>query len=161
LETRLKIYKRFKELSLHTEKAFGKKIIFPRLPNKNIPVIFSPEESINVPNLLETIKRVIQSFPKEDLLPKATVKKIMSLEDMIEKLTLRIQGSLKMSFGEFSKGKNKGAKHLAVGDDKVNIIIGFLAMLELVKQGIIEVTQKSHTEDIEIEIENISTPSYT
>ncbi len=163
LETRLKIYKRFKELSIHTEKAFGKKIIFPRLPNKNITVVFSPEEGLTISNTLLAIQKVIQSFPKEELLPKAVVRKIMSLEDMIEKLTVRIQGSLKMSFGEFSKserGEHEGARHKVTGDEKVNIIIGFLAMLELVKQGIIEVTQRTLTDDIQIEIESVGTPNY-
>ena len=56
-----------------------------------------------------------------------------------------------MSFREFSKiGREK----------KVNVIVGFLAMLELVKQGIIQVKQEKHFEDITIETESVATPNY-
>jgi segregation and condensation protein A len=164
LETRLKLYKRFKELAVGVEKKFGKSIIFPRLPNKNIPIIFSPEDSITAKNILLIVRGVIQSFPKTEALPKGVVKKMISLEEMIERLAQRVESSIKMSFGEFAKtqGKSKqvGARHTTSKEDRVNIIVSFLAMLELVKQGIISVTQQKLTDDIEIETENLKVPNY-
>jgi chromatin segregation and condensation protein Rec8/ScpA/Scc1 (kleisin family) len=56
-----------------------------------------------------------------------------------------------MSFEEFS-GIGK--------EEKVNVIVSFLAMLELVKQGIVSVTQNKHFSDITIETDNIETPEY-
>jgi chromatin segregation and condensation protein Rec8/ScpA/Scc1 (kleisin family) len=38
--------------------------------------------------------------------------------------------------------------------------VAFLAMLELVKQGAVRVNQEKDFEDIEIESENINTPTY-
>jgi chromatin segregation and condensation protein Rec8/ScpA/Scc1 (kleisin family) len=38
--------------------------------------------------------------------------------------------------------------------------VSFLAMLELVKQGIISVTQDKHFSDITMETDNIGTPKY-
>jgi chromatin segregation and condensation protein Rec8/ScpA/Scc1 (kleisin family) len=73
---------------------------------------------------------VIKNLPKTEIRPKAVIQKIISLEDMISSLTQRVKNSLSMSFREFS---NFGKA------EKVNIIVGFLAMLELVKQGSIEV----------------------
>jgi chromatin segregation and condensation protein Rec8/ScpA/Scc1 (kleisin family) len=43
---------------------------------------------------------------------------------------------------------------------KVNVIVGFLAMLELVKQGVITVTQEKHFEDIHMETESLGVPRY-
>jgi chromatin segregation and condensation protein Rec8/ScpA/Scc1 (kleisin family) len=61
---------------------------------------------------------------------------------MMDNLSERITKSLKMSFKDFS-GHGKA--------EKVNVIVSFLAMLELVKQGIIHVKQEADFSDIEIE----------
>ncbi len=164
LERRLKLYKRYKELSFHVASLFGKKIIFLKNPQKNIPIIFSPDESMNISAIHEAIRRVIESLPKKELLPKVMVQKIVSLEEMIVRLTERMQTSLKMNFGEFAKTQgqtsNSGSRHKTSKEDKVHIIVSFLAMLELVKQGIIEASQSNINEDIEIETSNLGVPNY-
>jgi segregation and condensation protein A len=80
------------------------------------------------------------------------VKKIISLEDMISRLTERVTKELKMSFRQFSGGHKS---------DKINIIVSFLAMLELVKRGSVEVRQNGHFTDIEIETNQVGLPSYS
>ena len=45
-------------------------------------------------------------------------------------------------------------------EEKVNVIVSFLAMLELVKQGIIAVTQGENDDDIQIETKVLDTPNY-
>ena len=45
-------------------------------------------------------------------------------------------------------------------EEKVNVIVSFLAMLELVKQGMIAVSQASHGDDINIETNVLETPRY-
>jgi segregation and condensation protein A len=164
LEHRLKLYKRFKELSQYVSKKFGKEIIFPRLPNKNIPVVFSPDEEITIQNVTNTVQSLIQSFPKKEVIQKGVIKKMISLEEMIFRLTEKVQSNIKMSFGDFAKTQGKtshtGAKHTVTKEEKVHIIVSFLAMLELVKQGIINANQNNISEDIEIETETIQVPNY-
>jgi segregation and condensation protein A len=151
LEKRLKTYQRIKELSLHIKNSFGKNIIYFPEPRKAIPV-FSPDQTMTKENLLTAIISVIKALPKAvENLPKAAVKKVISLEEMIGNLTQRIQSSIKLSFREFAKvGK----------EERVNVIISFLAMLELVKQGIVNVKQNNQFEDIEIETQNTGVPHY-
>ena len=91
------------------------------------------------------------NLPKKEFLPKVVIDKVISLEEMITNLTKRVTESLRMSFKEFS-GAHKG--------EKVNVIVSFLAMLELVKQGVINVTQEKHFEDINMETETIGVPRY-
>ena len=164
LELRLRQYKRFKELSVNIGKLFGKKIIFAKSPSRHYSVIFSPTDEITSGNLLEAVRRVVESLPKIEKLPKIIVQKIISLEDMIERLHKRITENLKLSFGEFTRphdGKvSKGSVHKASKEDRVNIIVSFLAMLELVKQGIIDVSQASIHEDIDIETKVVGVPKY-
>lgn len=150
LEDRLRVYKRIRDLSIHVRERFGKEICFQAASRKIEPV-FSPHESMTVTNLHEAIVAVLTALPKAEALPQALVKKVISLEQMIQNLTERVKGSLRMSFREFVGGK----------EDKVNIIVSFLAMLELVKQGMIHVNQSRDFEDITMETNEISVPNYS
>ncbi len=141
LERRLKIYQRLKELSVHVKERFGRQVIFAREPSKEITPVFSPSAEIGPAGLVSSLRAIIQNFPKVEVLPKVVVKKILSLEEVITDLGKRVQAALKMRFSDFVKDKK----------EKVNIIVSFLGMLELVKQGIVSVEQSGHFEDISIE----------
>ena len=151
LEQRLKEYKRIKELSVHIKSRFGRNVIFPRSHSSHKDPVFSPDKKTDVDNILLAVKNVIKSLPKKDIIPQTVVRKVISLEKVIENLTDRIQRSLSMSFNEF------------VGDgkmEKVEVVVGFLAMLELVKQGAIDVMQQDRFGDINMESKDIGVPKY-
>ncbi len=152
LERRLKIYDRMRELTRHIRERFGKDVIFAP-EGRKFDTVFSPDKSMTVQNILEAIKQTLNNLPKKEQLPQAIVDKVVSLEEMIDNLTTRIKSNLKMSFKQFS-GRD-GKAH------KVHIIVSFLAMLELVKQGIINVSQERHFDDITMETETLDVPSYT
>jgi segregation and condensation protein A len=130
---------------------FGNFLYFAK-DKKGVPVIFSPTYEITLPTLSNAMSEVLQGLTKiTPPIPKVTVGKIMSLEEMIDKLSSRIQKSLKTSFRDFSNiGKT----------EKVHVIVSFLAMLELVKKGIVRVNQEKHFDDISIESDNIEVPRY-
>ena len=165
LELRLRIFRKFKELTKGLTLIFGKEVIYFKDPSRDLPVIFSPSAEISVSKILLSVRQVIESLPKKESVPKAIVSKIISLEEMIERLSSRITHNLKMSFGEFAKGQgsmsNKGSRHNAAKKDKINVIIGFLALLELFKRGIIDVTQTSMHDDINIETKSLGLPKYS
>ncbi|MEK7551954.1 MAG: ScpA family protein [Patescibacteria group bacterium] len=140
LENRLKEYKIFKDLSRHIQERFGKKIIYFRT-DKFIEPVFTPGPEISLQSIYGGIQSVIAAFPALEKLPTKTVRKVMSLEETIEKLLKRIGQSFKTSFKEFS-GKTGG---------KENIIVSFLAVLELIKRGTVEVSQENHFGEINIE----------
>ena len=151
LETRLKIYKRIKDASLHIKELFGMQIIFPQSQQRQKEPIFSPHESMNLLSLAQAIKDAIKALPKKENIPKAVVRKVVSLEDMIDDLTKRISQGLRMKFSDFSSGHK---------EERVNVIVSFLAMLELVKQGIINVSQEDHFGDIHMETKEVGVPRY-
>jgi chromatin segregation and condensation protein Rec8/ScpA/Scc1 (kleisin family) len=113
--------------------------------------IFSPSPEMNKENISKAIFEVIKNLPKFEVKPKVRITKVISLEEMINNLTKRVQSSLKMSFKDFS-GMGKV--------EKVNVIVSFLAMLELVKQGIIDVHQQDKFQDIQMESKSVGTPVY-
>jgi segregation and condensation protein A len=144
LEERLKLYELYTKLSGHIKEMFGEKIIFAPLERKNEVLVFLPDEQITKESMMTFVHGALGNMPKKVHLPEVEVKKVMSIEEMIEKLTDRIQGALKMSFKDFSGiAKTK--------EEKVVVIIGFLAMLELVRQGILHAVQDNNFEDIMIE----------
>jgi segregation and condensation protein A len=151
LEARLKEYQKYRELSRHLKERFGIHTEYLRLPSKEKIVVFTPDKNISLAKIHETVRSVISQIPKKEFVPKAVVQKVISLEETMENLTRRITESMKMSFKDFaSVGKA----------EKVNIIVSFLAMLELVKQGIIQVRQDRDFHDIEMENQVVSTPRY-
>ncbi len=151
LEARLREYQKYKELSKHLKDRFNINVEYLRQPSKEKIIVFAPDKSVAVGNIYETTKTLILQLPKKEFVPKAVIKKIISLEEMIENLTTRITENMKMSFKDFSGiGKT----------DKVNVIVSFLAMLELVKQGIIQVRQDKDFHDIEMENQTVGIPRY-
>jgi len=152
LERRLRLYKLFRKQGLRIRERAGKSEMYlpeHRLSSKSI---FSPHKGITLKKIAHAIQIVIQELPQRDAIPKAVVAKVISVEAIIEKLTDRIQKGLEVSFREFS-GLGK--------DEKMQVVVSFLALLELVKQGMLSVTQDQLFEDIRMETTNVSTPRYT
>lgn len=140
LEKRLTEYKRIKELSGHVKKMFGRNIIFSRNPSHTIQPIFSPDKETRSDRVLLAIKHIITAFPKKQFFPRAIVATVISLEEMMDRLTLRIKKNINTSFKDFIGGTK----------ERVDVIVSFLALLELVKQGMASVVQQQNFDDIHI-----------
>jgi len=138
-----------KDLGVFIKENFGLSTIFLPEKRETGKGIFSPHESITKKNLLDSAKGLLSALPilSEDNHPKAKVRKIVSLEEMINSLTDRIKKAVKLSFSEFANSRG--------GEDakgkKINTVISFLAVLELFKQGIVKLTQNEQFSEIEIE----------
>ncbi len=142
LENRLRELKRIRELAIHVKKFFGAEVSFPKGQSRERTIVFAPTEEIKTQSIFDSMCEVIARFPKKFTIPKILVKKVISLEEVMSRLADRITANLRMSFSEFAEvGK----------EEKVMVIVSFLAMLELVKQGVIAVTQESHGADIHME----------
>ncbi len=151
LERRLKIYQVVKDAAAGLRATLGKQPIYFRAHAEQV-IVFAPTPELTLERLQAAINDVIHNLPKTEVLPQTTVQKVISLEEMIGDLTRRIEVAVATSFTNLVKDKK----------DKINVIIGFLALLELVKRGIIEVKQQDHFEEINIERSTTdSTPRYT
>jgi len=151
LEERLRLYERFRELSLFIKSLFGHNRMFA--PEKELPrvQVFAPSSDMTLSNLSGAMRQVIADLPKPNAeKPKTTVTKTISLEDMIDRLQNRIERALSLSFKDFT----------GESSNRVDVIVGFLALLELVKQGNIEAKQDADFADISIESRDVHTPKY-
>ncbi len=143
LEKRLKLYRIFVDLGEQIKKKFGKKVAFEKRFVADTVPIFMPSKLITPESMLGLAKNVLNSIPKVEKLPEVEIKKVMSIEEMLSRLTQRMQTAINTSFKQFV-GVGKPANK----EEKVLVIVGFLAMLELVRQGIMDVLQGEMFGDI-------------
>ena len=147
LEARLRMYQVIKEVSKNIKEKFGRQIIFGTSEKELFSPIFSPDPSITLPNILEAISLVIEAMPKKEFLPKVKMGRVINIEEVINSLIKRIQNSLSVSFSEFASDHKADSPK----EKKIYFIVSFLAMLELVRTGILTVAQENNFEDIVIE----------
>jgi segregation and condensation protein A len=141
LEERLKEYRLFRAASEKIGEMRGKKrFLFSRDYLLGVSAVFSPPKSLNVFDLKKAFSAVISGIILPEKLPEESVQRIITLEEKIDELKDSLQKRVETSFRELS-GSSK---------DKVEVIVAFLAMLEMVKQRIIEVEQTDVFDDIRI-----------
>ena len=146
LEMRLKLYQTVKEVMPWVKGNYGNKIIhFGRAKLLDTP-IWTPHPSITVPNISHICAELFSALPNEEVLPEVSVRKVISIEEMISNLTDRIEKGLKINFSSISGG----VEHKDEKEKKVYVIVGFLAMLELIKRGVLDVIQRGNFEEMEI-----------
>lgn len=147
LERRLELYKIIRDIGTDIEKQFGKKIIFPRLPTKLVVKVFAPDKGITTDVMQSLALGVLAAMPEAaPEKPEVVILKVRSLEDTIKDLVERMKTSMKMSFKNFSEGQGYSAGR----EQKVGVIVSFLAMLELVREGLIDAVQENEFDDINL-----------
>ena len=144
LEHRLMLLRRMRELSVSIAllaKA-GNRMHACRV-NADMPTLFYPPEGVTVQFLHERVWALIRALPAyagKMQLPEKTMERMVSLEEKIKELMTRVEQSLTHTFKSF----------VGTVAQKTEIIVSFLALLELVKQGHIIVTQQKSFDDITI-----------
>lgn len=151
LERRLQQYKYVKDATRELRACFLCTPLFAR--NTPIPEpIFSPGRDCTSSILSDTLFELLKTQKvRGEQLPETRVQKTASLEETIETLSQRVRASLTLSFREFSGFAKK---------EKINVVVSFLALLELVKQGTVEADQYNRYGDIRITDMNSATPHY-
>ena len=104
----------------------------------------------SVSALKDAMQEVLTSLPKIEVKPVAKLKPTVSLEDMMDKLRKRIETSVLTKFSDI---RARETEHK-------NVIVGFLAILEIFKQGNILITQANRFEDIHLELDQQGIPKY-
>lgn len=150
LEKRLRLYQIYRNASRVVLDSFGLKVAHERQYVADTKPLFTPDTYCSKESLAEAMYRVLKELPITEKKPKVQIKAIVTLEEMIAKLHERIEKQLKLRFSELM-GNDK---------EKRTLIVGFLAVLESVKQGSILVAQLERFSDIEIEHRGTNLPKY-
>lgn len=146
LEEQLRMYKEFLEATKKVETMIaGKKFMFVREFNRKSLVanlgIFAPPPKLKASDMAAIMKELIAAIaPPPEPLQEKTVEASLSIEDKISLIIDTVAKKVKSRFSELLKGTSS----------KVEIVVSFLAMLELVKQRTITADQDELFSEIEI-----------
>ncbi len=132
LEHQLAEYKKFKDISLKIgELVDAGRICFSRDSYVGFESFFCPPENIGVVDLKKSFEKVLGGIPILEKLEEDVVREILTLEDKILHLQDTLRKKVEATFSEMVSGST----------DRIEIVVSFLALLELVKQKVIHVEQ--------------------
>ncbi len=141
LAARLLLYKQFREVPSHLKKldnrrrqSFTRTLLFEERIN------FYPDPDLTAKDIHGAILTVLKGLKELDALPTAKIKEAISIQEKINELQNDLSHQLETKLSEVLKNaKNKS-----------EVIITFLALLELIKQRILIVDQETLFTDITI-----------
>lgn len=140
LADQLKIYQRFAEAAVRIADRLAEHHESYQLPKRTEDIVsFSPPE-LSPADVKDALLDVISRAAPYISLPEALMAKTVSVEEKISELISRMERESKMLFSSLAK---RGSKS--------EIVINFLALLELLRQQRIRVKQIDTFHDIEIE----------
>ena len=76
---------------------------------------------------------IVARIPKAEELPQTQVQRVVSIEEKITAIEARIREGIEVTFQHMT----------AAAQEKIDVILNFLALLELFKQGKINLWQKN------------------
>lgn len=148
LERRLARYALVRKTAKLLKKEWGRTplILASRAPAKES--VFMPGEA-STDAIVNAVKRLVNLLPKPEKLGEALVAPVLALEDVVVGLKKRLGSAFKARFSDLTRSKSKH-----------DVIVYFLATLELVRSGSISATQEKLFEDITLSTEATEVPKY-
>ncbi len=139
LKRRLTAYEKVREAARELSRIFGKNMMVSA-GDRPPEVVFAPSNDLFAKALAEALARVLAAREVVEELPEARVKPLVTIEEMMDRLAKRVQKAMTISFKDFTGG----------AQERVEVIVSFLALLELVKQGAVAAEQRDTYGDIRI-----------
>jgi segregation and condensation protein A len=149
LTRRLALYEKARDAARALGAVFGTRVLAAR-GDREPEVRFSPSADLTLPNLERSLKDLLARLTHAEQLPEVRVRPLVSIEEMMDSLRTRVERALTLSFKDFTGDRT----------EKVEVIVSFLALLELVKQGTVNADQHAHFADIRIEHTGMAVPRY-
>jgi len=143
LTHQLKIYKEYLQATKVIAGLIGKKhFSFARQKLHAVQEVeFSPPPSLTTVQLAKTFAEILRTIDPLVNLPSEVIRKTISIQEKINQIRERLFSQAQASFSEI----------LHEANDKTEVIVTFLALLELIKQRVVVVRQDKTFEDISIE----------
>lgn len=145
LKQQLEQYKRFKEASVKLGKiSKSGRQAFSRSGFAGVKSVFYSPENINVFDLKKNFLKILSEIPLIEKLQEEIVSEVVTLEEKINSLESVLRKRIETSFSELVAGAK----------EKIDVIVSFLAVLEMVKQRIVQVEQSELFEEIKLSIKS-------
>lgn len=152
LERRLEAYRRLRDAARRLARGWLRTPLFGRRGRSPEAPTFAPPRELTAAGLLAKAHTILAKAPKAlPKTPQALVRRAVSLEEAVASLSSRLRAALRGSFQEIAGMRGATRQEAAVH---------FLALLELVRRGIVRTQQAEHYADIRLEAVEVSTPRY-
>lgn len=139
LQRKLEEYRKFRIAALSLRKIVKRgRVSFSREGFWGVGTFFYPPKNIDLGNLEAAFKKILSEIPELEILPQEKLASALRLEDRIEEIQKSLRERIEMSFKEMVKNKSS----------RVNVIVSFLALLELIKQQLIVARQEGLFKEI-------------
>ncbi len=139
LKRRLIAYEKVREAARELARLYGKQVMV-RGGDRPVEIVFAPSRDLSPDGLAEALARVLSAREVVEELPEVRVKPLITIEEMMDRLAKRVQSAMTISFKDFAGGNR----------EKIEVVVSFLALLELVKQGAVAAEQYGEHGDIRI-----------
>ena len=149
LEAMLKHYQIYRDAGVTVSERFGVAPLYERAYVPGGP-LFTPDQYCSSTELHRSLRELLHELPKPKIIPKVQVRPTITLEEMIERVHTRIKKQFRATFSELHEAET----------ERKTIVVAFLAVLELCKQGTVIVKQERHFADFTIESTRFDTPRY-
>jgi segregation and condensation protein A len=143
LKDRLALYKFFKDKALFIkEKALSDTRFFDHEPFINESIRFSPPKDLNVLILRNAFLKALEIYKQENIVyPSKKIKIMVNLKERIHQLLSHFTKGNKYAFSDLVQSK----------ENKIDVIVNFLAILHLAKEGVIGLKQNKNFSNIDID----------
>lgn len=141
LELRLKEYKRFREAAMKLNVSLGRSYsAYTRESFLGAQVVFYPPSGLTGADLHLHFTNVLGEIPLFEILPEKEIQAVITLEEKIIELKRTLTERAESSFSDL----------IRLSTDRIEVIVSFLAILEMVKQRVVFVHQEKFFSDIRI-----------
>lgn len=144
LETQLRMYKAFVEAARQLgemAKAGQRSFSRTKRPIKDLAMGFVAPMEATAETVCEAYRRVVRRLEPITYLPKAALERVVTLEEKLSELGERVRKAMRVSFHRF----------LSESQNRAEMVVSFLALLELIKQRTVKVKQEDLFHDIHLE----------
>lgn len=139
LEDQLREYRKFREAAKQFIQRWNQGILLsPREGFHGMQVTFYPPTNVDPPALVAAMHTVVRNLPRFELLTEEIVRRVVSIEERIRDIERRVREQSQMTFQTIAAG----------AASRLELIVSFLALLELVKQRLVSVQQGDAFHDI-------------
>ncbi len=133
LEERLRAYQRLKVLAGNLGKwAASRPPRFSRPPYFDLPTVFYPPKNVSAAGLASAYKAFLRTLPSFSKLEEQSLARIVTLEEKMAELMSRVNSAAETSFRDAAAGGGKA---------KIDVILAFLAVLMLIHNKMVDVSQ--------------------
>ncbi len=145
LELQLRLLKLFKEGGKVVNEKWGKGMLYERSRRVMIPV-FAPDARLTPQFLREQFEHALHEVPKPETKPEAVIREVVHLHDIMDSINTKIKKGTSFTFADFTGELfERFANRLDIGAKKSAVVVSFLALLEMVRNGELTANQDGET----------------